>query len=363
MSSKTKDEKVFLGLVSAAIAGEASFVEILDNANETTFRFDGLLLTQARLESLVSEEAEEELVPLVDGLDTVLETEPPRIVVESWSGEEGARLKISSGSGSVETISKCPWKSGDPGNRIRVQYAVGLNRSLLLTGSSTEARPAIKKIREYCRYAGASITINEAEVDDAVDLGECLLWVWLRPEEDSRVTRLNPRTPKAKFEHREGASGTFSAVLGLEAEFEGLVVVVRGVEYPIEIPVLEDIGFSGVVACADLMVEGGEVVEDDAFESFLSGVEDDVIRCTELLLDNLAELNQEQRDRVFEAVGYLVDLSRESQDYEGELASVAQAFGGTEVGRSLYRGTGPDPHLFGTSVPVSRRPRSVQSLF
>lgn len=313
--SDAEGEAGLLGLVSAAVAGEASFLEIQDGKNETAIRFDGRVFTGEELEELVSDQnSDPDLEPMIDGLKPILASNVPRLQFESWDGETGFRLKVSEGAGKLENIARSPWKGGDPGNRVRVQYHVGIHRNIGF--GTTELRAGVQQVKERCVYSGIRIEVNGESINQAVDLGKCMLWVFLSSDEQTRATRLNPRTPESQLEHRDHASGLFSAVLGLGAERENLHVVVRGVTYPIEIPVLEELGFAGVVACADLTVKDDKVVEDDVFDSFLSGLEDDVIGCTDVLFDNLEKLDEEQRERVLEAIEYLVDLSRESEDFE-----------------------------------------------
>ncbi len=313
-------DRYLVCLVAGAIAGEANYVEIDSSSSASEARFDGRFYTKEDFQSLLELEAEgadQSLYHLAVALSCALRKEPPKVTIESWDGDQGARLRFSDGSCKVEQLSKSPWKGGDPGNLFRVDFKSVWARDVFRRGKE-ELTPEAELVASLCRFAASRIEVNGQAVGKAIDLGTCFLWASVSPDESHRALRLNPVSPKATMEHRAKTQGNYAAVLAIGGEQEPESrLTVNGVSFECEFPVLEELQFRGVITCSDLTLseDHTEVEEDDKFEAFLADLESDVLSWSGLLLENVEKMGEDGLT-ILEGLDYLVELHRSSGEME-----------------------------------------------
>ncbi|MCA9791228.1 MAG: tetratricopeptide repeat protein [Candidatus Eremiobacteraeota bacterium] len=317
--SDVDTDRYLVCLVGAAIAGEATFVELEVSKQGTEARFDGRHYTAEDFETMAEADPSEERerFGLAVTLGVLMAREPHKLSLESWNGSAGARIKLSDGSLRVERLNKCPWKGNEAGNRLRAQFQSVWKREFF-GKSSDEPLPECDLLLELCELAPSRIELNGKSIVKPVDPGASFLWVFLAPEESRRALRLNPVSPQAKVEHRVKTEGAYSAVLALGGDEGELEVVANGVRFPVEIPLLSDLGFRGVIACSELNLSDDqtELEEDDLFEALLTEVESDVLGLTPVILEHFDKADEEVRQSLLSGLDTVVEMHRSSAEFQ-----------------------------------------------
>ena len=256
---------------------------------------------------------------LIRALRAALVTGAPRVDFETWNGNSGIRMKLAADSAKDEDISKAPWKDGHSGCRISVRFRTGLGRKLF--GGGKESRPELKKaFAERCLYSGHPITFDGSKINQAYELGEGLLSIELKPEDSPQ-----PVPPKihysAEIEKERQSSGNYYCKFLFGSEAESHTLVCRGVTFPIEIPLAEELGFSGLVIADHLTIDGKleALVEDTKLDDLLNDVENDLLAVAGELVEVIDELEDEDVSVILEALDLVVETHRSSGDNEEAL--------------------------------------------
>lgn len=324
--------RYLLSLVAGAIAGGATRVEVVASKAECGLDFDGTIYSRDELKELFAnalDGSDPALRHLAVGLHAAGNSEGARVMVETWDGKEGGRLRLGDGKQRTEQIAKVPWRDGVARNRIRIQLAkdwretVGLGQvpfKGIFGGTEQEPLPdEAELVRQECRHAPVTIEINGTAVNEPVDLGPCTVWVHLEADEKVPGSELPVAPPQALGERRDSSGGRFSAVLALGGDEEpAFTAVVHGVSFPVEVPILEELGVRGVVAAPELTLvdDQSAVQEDDALDGLLGELEEHVMQMGAQLAQQFGRVPEQERAQVGERVHHLVELYRSTEAFE-----------------------------------------------
>ncbi len=242
-----------------------------------------------------------------------------RVDVESWSGNGGWRWRVTRDGVKEESLTKAPWKDGSSGSRVVVRFKTGLSRDLFRSQSKDNIKAMVEQISERANLAGARVLVDGDQINTGHDLGSGVLEVLLNP--DREVSR-NLREPKvdceAKVTRKLESSGSYFAKFLFGGEGEEVVLVCRGLHFPLEVPLAEEMGFSGLVVADHLTTtrELDEIIEDGSYDDLVNDLESDILVAANELLGSLKELDEDVILEVLEAMELVVETHRSSGDTE-----------------------------------------------
>jgi len=267
-----------LNVVAAATASGAERLDVRVDADDCEMtlvggrrpgELDDLLTSLLNSEQPAEELYLRELARAVYGS---LGLRPTRVTVTTWDGQSGSELSLRGERQATRALARPPWKPAAAGLRLHVREEFSsqvLGRFLgRLTGAGT---PAGDLLQARCRYSPLPVTLNGNALNLAYDLGECRSVLHLDGGHGLRaVWKGNPH-------QRRKASEGCSAWLGFAPQSQWgktLLVLVRGVSFPLDPTRVGGVGLRGVILddrlSKDLSQE--KLVEDETFQSMLQQV-------------------------------------------------------------------------------------------
>lgn len=296
--------------------------EVISSSNEVLIdfsfhNFSNELASAVFMSDLSKFDRGEQL--LIKSLRAALLTGAPRVDFETWDGNTGMRLKLSADSAKDESLSKAPWKDGHSGCRIAVRYRTGLGRKLF--GAGKEGRPELRKaFLARGVYSGRPLTFDGKKENQEYQLGEGLLSVEFKSDESPRVVPPKVKCQAEITKERESSSNYYSKFL-FGGEAEGSVIVCCGLTFELEVPLADDLGFSGIIVANELNMDAQleTLVEDTKLDDLLNDVESDLLTVSGELVEIIDDLEDEDVEVVLEALDLVVESHRSSGDNEDAL--------------------------------------------
>lgn len=303
--------------VAAACIGSRDF-RVSATANEVMLDYSyhayspqvGKAVFSSDISSL--EEADQRLVL---ALRSGLVSGAPRVDFETWDGSKGRRFKLTADTVKEESVTKAPWKDAHSGCRITVRFRTGLSRMFLgAGGGSPELKEALAK--RAC-HSGLPIKFDGEHLNKPVELGEGLLGVSFRPKSGPKI-----RPPKvnvqADIQRERDSSSAYVGRFLFGGEATESLIVCRGLQFDVELPLADDLGFSGLIVCDHLNFdrEYAELIEDTALDDLLNDVENDLLGIAGELVELIDDLEDEAVEAVLESLELVVETHRASGENE-----------------------------------------------
>lgn len=246
----------------------------------------------------------------------------PRVEFESWDGRSGRRWKITIDGVKEESFSKSPWKGGQPGNRLIVRFRTGLSRELFRVGGGNSNTQALARLSQRACYSPVKIIVDGKPIPKELQLGSGLLELAFQDQERTGQPRTMRTRAQGQLRRELPSRGPYDAhfVFGTETRQHWLIC--RGLLFPVELPLAEELGFSGVIVADHLSTdpELEELVENTEFDDLLNDVESDLLSAAAGLIEVLDEIGEESLEQVLETLDMVVETHRSAGDVEEAIA-------------------------------------------
>ena len=308
---------------AAAEAAGSRDIEVTTTGNETSLDFSytsfnpelGSAVFSTDLSALTDSEQ-----LLVRALRGALVAGVARVGLESWDGSSGVRWKLTADGVKEETLSKAPWKDGSSGCRFIARLKTGLKRNLFGGGGKSGNPETREAFVARARHSGRPVKYDGNRINKPVELGEGLLSVLFQPEEKGQL-----RPPqvgiKADMEKERTSSSDYWGRFVFGGEESESIIVCRGLVFAVELPLADDLGFSGVIVADHLNLDSEveELVEDTRLDDLLNDVENDLLAVSGELVDVIDELEEEDVEVVLETLDLVVETHRSSGENDEAL--------------------------------------------
>jgi tetratricopeptide (TPR) repeat protein len=317
-----------LAIVAAVSAAGGSEVQITTGSNEVSASYDYAEYSAGLPASLL--DGELKALPWKERTFAIacragLLAGAPRVEFESWNGRQGVRWRITSEGTREESLSKAPWKGGAAGSRLIVRFRTGLSRELFRVGGAPE-QEGVARLAERARYSGVRIVVDGKSLNADIPLGKGLLELVFSPSsgfpQQQRASKVVCQGQiKQQLESRSKYYGHF--LFGGASSSNQLVC--RGLSFPVELPLADELGFCGVVLADHLSTnsELTELVENTDFDDLLNDVESDLLSAAAGLIDVLEEIDEDSLEQVLSTLDLVVETHRSAGDID-EAISVLQ---------------------------------------
>lgn len=254
---------------------------------------------------------------LVKALRAALLAGVSRVDFESWDGSTGTRFKVSQDSLKEEPLSKAPWKDGNSGCRYTARQKVGLSRSLFT--SNKTGPPEIREAYvNRARFSGCPVKYDGTSINASVELGEGLLAVTFTPPSDGGRIRPPKVTCQSDLEKERESSSAYYGKFLYGGEKEQSTVICRGLEFQVELPLADELGFSGVIVVDHLTIADdlNSLEEDTKLDDLLNDVENDLLTVSGELVEVIDDLEDDAVEAVLESLDLVVETYRSSGENE-----------------------------------------------
>jgi tetratricopeptide repeat protein len=316
----TTDAGYLLAAVVAAAVAGSDEVRVESGSNEVLIDF-GYYQYSSELAAAILAQKPTRLdkaeTRLVTAIRAGLIAGAPRVDFESWNGASGVRYKVTNDSVKEEILSKAPWKDGKSQSRITVRFRTGLSRKIFNVGGKDDQPEVREMLVNRCRYAGHAVLYNGDKINEAFQLGEGLVEVTLSSEHQ----RPPVVTCQAEISKEEESSSSYYAKFLYGGEEVESRIVCLGLEYPVELPLADELGFCGIIVADHLVADRNlaELKEDTTFDDLLNDVENDLLGIAGNLVDVIDELQEDQVESVLETLDQVIETYRSSGENEEAL--------------------------------------------
>ena len=315
-----------LAIVAAVSAAGGKEVQITTSANEVSASFDYVEYSPRLLGDLVSGDLKGR--PWSERTFAVacragLLAGAPRVDFESWNGKVGVRWKITPEGAKEESLTKTPWKGGGSGARLIVRFRTGLSRELFRVSGAGEKSTAFSRLTDRAKHSGVRIMVDGKPINSDIALGEGLLELVFSPAAgftgDKRASKISC---KAELKRQGASRGAYYAHFLFGGEVETNLLVCRGLSFPVELPLADELGFAGVVIADHLSTnaEMTELLENTDFDDLLNDVESDLLSASAGLIEVLSEIEDNDLEAVLETLDLVVETHRSAGDIDEAIA-------------------------------------------
>lgn len=319
----TSEVGFLLAAHAAALASGSRDVEILASSNEFQVDFSYFRVNKELGNATFASDLSRLTVTeryLVAAFRGALVGGAPRVDFESWDGSAGFRLRISPEAVKEESLTKAPWKDGHSGCRLTVRLKTGLKRNLF--GASKGGSPELKQAYENrARFAGVPIKFDDERINKPVELGEAMIAVQFQPEGgySGKTPKVNAQAERS--EELESSSDYYGKFVYAGDEDGVNRIICRGLEFEVELPLADDLGFFGVIVADHLTMDNEfqSLLEDTKLDDLLNDVENDLLAFSADMVEVIDELSEEDVDTVLETLERVVETYRSSGEDEEAL--------------------------------------------
>ena len=283
----------------AAAAVQSREIRIQSGSNEVSIDFGYHAYSSEFAEAVLSSKKIRLAAPearMVSAIQAGLVAGAPRVDLELWDGASGVRYKFTPEAVKEESLSKAPWKDGRSASRITVRFRTGLSRRIFGGGGKDEQPEVREAFRSRALHAGHPILYNGEKLNEAYSLGKGLLEVTITSDGEPEL-----RPPilvcEAEISKECEASSHYYAKFlygGEDEESEGGRIVCCGLEFPVELPLAADLGFSGLIVADHLNFEREleSLKEDTKLDDLLNDIENDLLVVASGLGDVIDQLEE-----------------------------------------------------------------------
>lgn len=315
-----------LAIVAAVSAAGGREVQITTSSNEVSASFDYVEYSSTLPDHLVSGDLKGR--PWKERTFAVacragLRAGAPRVEFESWNGKHGVRWKITPEGAKEESLSKAPWKGGASGSRLIVRFRTGLSRELFRVSGGGGEQGAVARLTERAKHSDVRITVDGKLVNADIDLGDGLLQLVFSPADGFTP---NPKASKiscrAQIKRELTSRSKYHAQFLFGGRSEATQLVCRGLSFPVELPLADELGFAGVVLADHLSTnsELSELLENTDFDDLLNDVESDLLSAAAGLIDALDEIEEDSLESVLGTLDLVVETHRSAGDIDEAIA-------------------------------------------
>lgn len=242
----------------------------------------------------------------------------PRVDYESWNGRSGVRWKLTSDGVKEEALSKTPWKGGVSGSRLTVRFRTGLSRELFrVSGGVTHS--GVDRLAERAKHSRVRIVADGKPLNAPIEMGSGLLeLIFAPPGGGASTPRAGKISCQGQLKREQESNGDYYAHFLFAGEMEENLLVCRGLSFPVELPLADELGFTGVIVADHLSAnaELTELVENSNFDDLLNDVESDLLSAAAGLIDVLGDVDETQLDQLLETLDLVVETHRSAGDID-----------------------------------------------
>jgi tetratricopeptide (TPR) repeat protein len=312
-------------MVAAAAAARSAEVQISTGSNEVSAHYDYVEYPSRLSSELLSGDLKGK--PWTERTFAVacragLLAGAPRVDFESWNGKTGMRWKVTPEGVKEESLSKTPWKGTITGSRLIVRFRTGLSRELFRVSGGDQNQAMVAKLATRAKYSGVRVVVDGKTLNSDIPLGQGLLELAFRPSEGfSWENRASKISCQAELRRELESRGPYYAHF-LFGKEESNQLLCRGLTFSVELPLADELGFSGLVIADHLQTnaELTRLVENTDFDDLLNDVESDLLGAAAGLIDVLAEIDDDDLPSVMETLDLVVETHRSSGDIDEAIA-------------------------------------------
>ena len=275
-----------LALVASAVAADASYLKITNDADDFVLLRDGRTPTPEELEGLFGHMLHSGAIPerayLVDlavGLNAATAMNPKLIQVETWGAWGGNRYTLTGTGHKLETT-KAGFSDARATFRVQIKEPRRLGKLMrMVTGFPPEG----DLIAKHCCYAGPKITVNGQAINRKLDLGRCIVTSrWTRPGLTMPPESIVP----GALEKAAPAPANFVSYLGLgrPGDDTRMLYMVDGIAYPDPNPDMPFVELRGLVQCPGLKrhLTLSGVLENELWQELIGHLRNQVIEMAQV---------------------------------------------------------------------------------
>ena len=315
------EHSYLIAMAVAATACSSRSLSFTFGSNEISLQYSHHIYPESLLEKIYSdlEDLPSDQRALAVACQAGLIAGAPRVDVESWDGSAGFRWKLSTTAIKKETLSKAPWKDGGSACRITVRFRVGLNREIFRVGNKDGARDSAKLVKERLCYSGARLEVDGEGANQEYVISPGLMEFKFTPDPTLKNAPRKPKiTCEADLRETLVSTGSYFAQFVYGSEEISFALVCQGLHLPLELPLAEELGFSGILVADGLTLntELNAVVEDTDFDDLLNDVESDLLNAARGLVDLIDKLEEEAIGEVVSSLDIVIETYRASGDNE-----------------------------------------------
>lgn len=312
----------FLAIIDAVAASGGREARFLVGANEVSASYDFVDYPERLAQKLLAPELTDcapRDAALAIACRSGLLAGAPRVDYESWNGHTGVRWRMTSDSIKTEVLTKSPWKDGKSESRLIVRFRTGLFRELFPASGSGSyyGQAGVLKMIDRGQYGGVRLIIDGKDYQRPFPCGEGLLKLTFAPAAELALkVTVGKVDATALIERQVESRGCYWAQFLYGGTVQASQLFCRGLAYPIELPLAQDLGFS-VLIVADYLrsnAELTEIVEDIAYDDFLNDVEADLLGAVGGLVEILGQLPDDRVDSIIETLATVVETHRSAGD-------------------------------------------------
>jgi tetratricopeptide (TPR) repeat protein len=315
-----------LAIVAAVSAAGGREVQIATSNNEVSASFDHVEYSPRLLADLVAGDLKGR--PWTERTFAVacragLLAGAPRVDFESWNGKTGVRWKVTPEGAKEESLTKSPWKGASPGARLIVRFRTGLSRELFrVSGGGEQNSSAVSRLADRAKHSGVRILVDGKQINSEIVLGKGLLELVFSPPEGSKGERVCKISCSGDLKRQLESRGSYYAHFLFGGDTETNQLVCRGLNFPVELPLADELGFSGVVVANHLSTnaEMTELLENTDFDDLLNDVESDLLSAAAGLIDVLDDIDDDNLEHVLETLDMVVETHRSAGDIDEAIA-------------------------------------------
>ncbi|MGE0494522.1 MAG: hypothetical protein AB7S38_35260 [Vulcanimicrobiota bacterium] len=272
ISSEAADEKLrkfqlldpglyVVQMVAAAVAGQATFLEVKSSLTRCEFLYDGEAATAEQLEHLSgflydTTGMPRHLTELAVGLHAAQAIEPKQIIVESYRLDQANRLTWR---GSQQKIESLEPRTGLSLNRVVVDKGFGLTSRVI------KVHPELANLMRVCRHAPLQLKVDGDLLNEPIQLPSPCMGVKIYPSLDPRakVSAL----PDGRFPSAPAGPAPVAAVLALGGTSRGLAFIHQGILFRRPHKLLGLNCLTGLVVAPELKknLSHSDLVENDTY--------------------------------------------------------------------------------------------------
>ncbi len=319
----TSEGGYLLAIAAAAEAAASQELQIVTSGNEVSATFDYFAYNPRLADVLLVGDLKERTWPeraMAVACRAGLLSGAPRVDFESWNGQVGVRWRLTSDSVKDEILSKSPWKGGAAASRFVVRFRTGLKRELFRVGGSDEMQAAVALLTERAKHSGVRVTVDGEDINQTIRLGKGVMQLVLNPKKFAQ--KLPSVSCRSHLKREQESRGSYFGHFLFGGEESSSFVICRGLQFPVALPLADELGFSGVVIAHHLTTdpELNELVENSDFDDLLNDVETDILGGAADLIDVVGEIEDSELEPVLETLDLVVETHRAGGEIEEAVA-------------------------------------------
>lgn len=226
-----------LHLVASAVACRASRMQARNDELDFVFEWNGVPPKPEALVDLYASfqatSGDERTRYLSLGLNSAFATGIGELQLETWDGNQGMRLALSSAGQSHQFLRLDPFSGQGWAMRVRcLQRTKFRSLARAVNHLSQRGLPECDALEQRCNWTGPELLVDRFPINQKVEPGRALAWTWLFPEESMPHLEFAFHPPRAGLQLSQSPRVPFYALLAFDShllDWKGLRAIVNGV--------------------------------------------------------------------------------------------------------------------------------------